>query len=169
MAATVDAPRRVMALGHAVVVRGTGGAIVTLDRTPEVPTVVAIERFPLAIGPLAERLRVIRADDRGCRIVVDADGLGDALWDLLGSPDHRRGWRLYAKRGQERQELTRELLVAVARRTFTFTPGLAEAEAMRKALLEVTRDVREDGPGSELAVALSLALGDRPRPVPRIY
>ena len=29
--------------------------------------------------------------------------------------------------------------------------------------------VREDGPGSELCVALGLALADRPRPRPRVY
>jgi hypothetical protein len=38
---------------------------------------------------------------------------------------------------------------------------------MRRALLEVSRNVREDGPGSELAVVLSLAIGDRPSPRPR--
>jgi hypothetical protein len=59
--------------------------------------------------------------------------------------------------------------VAVARHAFAFAPGLAEAEAMKKALLGLTRDVREDGPGSELAVALSLAIGARRPIVPRVY
>jgi hypothetical protein len=40
---------------------------------------------------------------------------------------------------------------------------------MKKALVGLTRNPREDGPGSELAVALSLAIGDHRPPVPRIW
>ena len=40
---------------------------------------------------------------------------------------------------------------------------------MRKALLGLTREFREDSPGSELCVAFSLALSDRPRPRSRVY
>ena len=86
---------------------------------------------------------------------------------LLDRP-RKRGWRLYQKHGVERQELTRELLVGVARKSIHFKRGLREEDAMRKALLALNRDVREDGPGSELCVAL-IALADRPRPKPRVY
>jgi hypothetical protein len=100
----------------------------------------------------------------GGRVVVDVEGLGDAVWELLGKPRPRRDWWLYDKHGHERQELTRVLLVAVERAEFTFAAGLAEEPAMRKALVSLTRNVREDGPGSELAVALSLALDDHRPP-----
>jgi hypothetical protein len=104
--------------------------------------------------------------DPAAAIVIDAEGIGDAVYELLGKP--RRPFRLYARHGIERQELTRSLVVGVSRRAFAFAPGLAEAEAMRNALAGVTRDVREDGPGSELAVALSLALDDHRPSRPRI-
>jgi hypothetical protein len=154
---------------HAVVTRGHAGAIVTAERPDEgKQTVTAIERFPYETGPIVRRVLQLRESDPDCRITVDAEGLGDALWELLGKP-RRREWRLYDKHGLDREELTRTLLVAVDRDSFGFASGLAEATAMTKALVGLTRSVREEGPGSELAVALSLALDDHhPRP-PRIY
>ena len=66
---------------------------------------------------------------------------------------------LYTGRGLERQALVDELLVAMQEDRFHFAAGLAEQEAMTKALLGYRRQVREDGLiGSELVVALLLAL-----------
>ena len=126
---------------------------------------------------------ILSADtDRGrvwLKAMVAETSFEIGLYDLLVQvdPEHvlhplasdrERGWLLYDRHGIDRQELTRELLVAVARGAFRFAAGLAEAEAMKKALLGLTRDVREDGPGSELCIALSLALR-RPPPKPRVY
>lgn len=156
---------------HAVVTRGTAGAIVSCLRgaiaDDDRPLIIRIERFPYAVEPIVERVREIRETDPACSIVIDKEGLGDALWELLGRPRGRL-WRLYDKRGIEREELTRVLLVAVAQRSFHFASRLSERSAMEKALLTLTRNVREDGPGSELAVALSLALDDHRPPLPRI-
>lgn len=159
-----------MSVHHAAVVRGSGGAIVSVELAGDGHrTVTGIERFPFAAEPVVERVRGLRADEPRSTVVVDAEGLGDAVWELLDESRHRRGWRLYAKHGVERAELTRDLVVAVARRTFSFAPNLAEAEAMRKALTSLTRDVREDGPGSELAIALALVLTERPWTPARIW
>lgn len=154
---------------HAVATRGSGGAIVSAEWPIDGRKLVTdIERFAYAAGPIVRRIRELRAADPDCPFVVDMEGLGDAVWELLDKPRRRSGWWLYDKHGHERQELTRVLLVAVERAEFTFAAALAEEPAMRKALVALTRNVREDGPGSELAVALSLALDDhRPRP-PRI-
>ena len=77
-------------------------------------------------------------------------------------PTTRSRQQLYPGRGLERQALVDELLVAVQEGRFHFAPGLDEQEAMSKALLGY-RQVREDGLiGSELVVALLLALIPRP-------
>jgi hypothetical protein len=167
----------VLVLHHGVAIRGRAGAIVTVERLDNPPReadsepaiVTGIERFAYEVAPVLRRVQALKAADPACSVVVDLEGLGDALWALLDSPDHRRGWRLYAKRSVERQELTRELVVAQTRHAFAFAPGLAEAEAMKKAMLMLTRDPREDGPGSELCVALALAIADRRPGVPRIF
>jgi hypothetical protein len=98
--------------------------------------------------------------DPEARAVIDAEGLGAALWALVQpddpDPEH---WQLYQGRGLERQALVDELLVAVEEDRFHFAPDLAEQEAMSKALLGYRRQVRDDGfIGSELVVALLLAL-----------
>jgi hypothetical protein len=164
--AVTPAPRAPI-VRHAVVARGSAGAIVSCLLAHDRTEITAIERFSYAVAPIVTRVAEIRETDPPCQIVVDKEGLGDAIWELLGKP-HGRIWRLYDKHGLEREELTRVLLVAVARKSFRFAKGVWEQDAMRKALLTLTRNVREDGPGSELAVALSLALDDhRPSP-PRI-
>jgi hypothetical protein len=48
--------------------------------------------------------------------------------------------------------------------TFSFAPGLEHQEAMLKALAGYRREVLDDGVvGNELAIALFLAVGHRPR------
>lgn len=149
-----------------VATRGQAGAIVTGERDPEGRAlVIEVERFSYAVEPIVARLTALRTAEPDAAVIVDVEGIGDALWELLGRP--RRPWHLYAKHGTERQELSRALLVIVAQDRLRFGE-VAEAEAMKKALAALTRDPREDGPGSDLTTALALAVGDfRPRP-PRI-
>jgi hypothetical protein len=159
-------------LYHGVSVRGQGGAIVTAEIDGGNRRITAIERFGLDVYIIAARVRELRTARPGCQVVVDADGPGSALFVLLGGrvefPNIHRGLHLYVKRGPERNELTTRLLVAVARRDFSIAPGLAHEDALRRALLGLTKDVREDGPGSELAVALSLAVSSQPAGRPMI-
>lgn len=72
-------------------------------------------------------------DDSDARHVIDAEGIGTALWAILGRPDDADHWQLYIGRGPERQALVDALLVAVQEGRFHFAAGLAEQEAMSKA------------------------------------
>ncbi len=148
-----------------IVIADRGSAIVTVDRdADDALLVVGIERLPFSLAAVTERVRAL--DDPETRFIVDAEGLGSALWAVLGRPGDKHHWKLYTGRGIERQALVDELLVAMQEDRFYFSPGLAEQEAMSKALLSYRRQVREDGLiGSELVVALLLAL----IPPPRVY
>ena len=127
-----------------ITVRDSGSGIVTVERGPDDELLVTgIERLSFSLAAVTDRLRAL--DDPEARYVIDADGLGSALWAVLGRPDDADHWQLYAGRGLERQALVDELLVAVQERRFRFTGGLAEQEAMTKALLGYRRQVREDG------------------------
>jgi hypothetical protein len=141
-----------------IVVADRGAAIVTVERDPDDELLVTgIERLPFDLGIVTDAVRAI--EDPEARYVIDAEGLGSALWTVLGRPDDPDHWQLYVGRGLERQALVDELLVAVQEGRFHFAPGLEEQEAMSKALLGYRRQVREDGLiGSELVVALLLAL-----------
>jgi hypothetical protein len=143
-----------------------GAAIVQVERDPDdALLVVGIERLPFDLAAVTDRVRAL--DHPEARFVIDAEGLGGALWAVLGHPDEDR-WQLYTGRGLERQSLVDALLVAIEENRFRFVPTLAEQEAMSKALLSYRRQVREDGlVGSELVVALLLAL--IPPPAPSIY
>jgi hypothetical protein len=53
--------------------------------------------------------------------------------------------------------------------SFSFAPNLAHQEAMTKALISYRREIGDDGViGSELAVALFLAVGHGPAIVPKV-
>ena len=139
-----------------IVIADHGSAIVTLERNAENALLVtAIERLPFSLAAVTDRVRGL---DPEARVTIDAEGLGSALWAVLGHPDDPEHWSLYTGRGLERQALVDELLVAVEEDRFHFAPALAEQEAMSKALVGYHRQVREDGLiGSELVVALLLA------------
>ena len=141
-----------------IVIADRGSAIVSVERSPEdALLVVGIERLPFDLSAVTDRVRALA--DPEVRCVVDAEGLGSALWALLGHPDDTDRWLLYAGRGLERQALVDELLVAIEEGRFHFAPGLAEQDAMTRALLGYRRQVRDDGViGSEVVVALLLAL-----------
>lgn len=147
-----------------IVVADRGAAIVHVDRDSDDALVVSgIERLPFDLGIVVARIAEL---GDGERFVVDAEGLGTALWAILGHPDDDEHWRLYSGRGIERQALVDGLLVAIHEGRFHFASGLIEQDAMSRALLGYRRQVREDGLiGSELVVALLLAI--IPPPVER--
>ena len=96
----------------------------------------------------------------GHRVMIDLDGRGQSLRLLLG---HQPGVRWYRKTGRERRELTDVLDATAAMPGFSFGPGIAHRDEMRRALESLRRSVDEDGsPESEFALALALALC-RPR------
>jgi hypothetical protein len=131
-----------------------GAGIVTVERSPDDALLVTgIERLPFDLAAVTDRVRALAAPE--ARYVIDAEGLGSALWAVLGRPDDADHWQLYSGRGLERQALVDELLVAMQEDRFHFAPRLEEQEAMSKALLGYRRQVRDDGViGSELVVAL---------------
>jgi hypothetical protein len=135
-----------------------GSAIVHVDRGEDDKLLVTgIERLPFSLAAVTERVRAI--EDPETRFVVDAEGLGTALWAVLGHAEDEEHWQLYTGHGLDRQALVDDLLVATQQGRFHFAPALAEQEAMNKALLSFRRQVREDGLiGSELVVALLLAV-----------
>jgi len=146
-------------LGVMVVERAA--AIVSVERDEMGDMVVIdIERLPADISAAAARLESLPDDTH---VTVDHEGLGTALWAVLGRPD----WRLYTGRGIERQHLVDGLLVAMHGDQIHFAAGLAEQEAMNKALTSYRRTVGADGAiGGELVVALLLALLAPPEPTP---
>ncbi|MGD0248350.1 MAG: hypothetical protein ABSB75_04780 [Candidatus Limnocylindrales bacterium] len=141
-----------------IIIADRGSAIVQVERSPDdALLVVGIERLPSDLDVLAKR--VLALEGPQTRSVIDAEGLGSALWAILGRPEDEEHWQLYAGRGFERQALVDELLVAMQENRFHFAAGLAEQEAMSKALQGWHKQVREDGViGGELVVALLLAL-----------
>ena len=111
-----------------IVIADRGAAIVTVEHGPdEALLVTGIERLPFDLGWVAERVRALTEPDT--RYVIDAEGLGSALWAVLGHGEDRH-WTLYAGRGLERQALVDELLVAIEQDRFRFAAGLAEQDAM---------------------------------------
>jgi hypothetical protein len=168
-----ETPATVAQTRHvAGVVRGHGYAIATVLRSENGAQLVGLDRGPLRVGPFTDRLRDIAAEHPRTTFTIDAEGLGQASWGLLfpgvRGPRVRR-WKLYTGRGEERRKLTDVLIVAVARHSFAVVPDLKERDALERALLDATRDPKEDGPGSEVAIALALALRDRPPGQLRVY
>ena len=154
---------------HGIVIVERGSAIVTIERDATDHVVVTgIERLPFDLRAVAARVRQIKEPD--ATFVIDAEGLGQALWTVLADDRRpRRPWKLYDGRGLERQALVDTLVVAVEEDRLRFAAALDEQDAMNKALLGYKRQVRDDGViGSELVVALLLALVPRPKP-PMIY
>lgn len=166
-------------LHHGVVIAGHGSAIVSathddhgLRVAPADLVVVGIQRLPFDLSVVAEAVLDLPFDQDTDLVVVDAAGLGAALWAAAGNPTHRRGWDLYQGRGVDRQALVDELVVAVHAERIHFAPDLDEMGAMTKALASFRREVRDDGQiGSELVTALCLAIAKPRRGYgpPRVY
>jgi hypothetical protein len=141
-----------------IVVANRGSAIVTVERGADDDLLVTgMERLPFDLGAVADRTHAL--EDPETHFVIDGEGLGGALWAVLGRPDDEDHWRLYPGQGRDRQALVNELLLAIHEKRFHFAAGLAEQAAMNKALVGYRREVRDDGQiGGELVVALLLAL-----------
>jgi hypothetical protein len=152
------------------VIGGLGAAIVSVEHRGRMLLVEAIERLPFDLSPVVDRVLSLPHEARRDSITIDASGLGMALWAAIGSPDHRRGWRLVTARGLERQALVDRLVLAIHHDRLRFAPALAEQDVMTRALAGYRREVRDDGQvGSELVVALCLALIEPRIARPRIY
>jgi hypothetical protein len=150
-----------------IVIADHGSAIVHVEHDGTELLVTAVERLPFSLTPVADRVQELDREIVEARFVVDADSLGAALWAVLGPPDDEDRWQLYTGRGVERQRLVDGLLVAIHDGRFHFAPNLPEQEAMTKALQGYRRQVRDDGViGSELVVALLLAIIPAPEPTP---
>jgi hypothetical protein len=127
-----------------------------------------IERLPFDVGKVADRLEALDLRRRDL-IVIDGEGAGMALWIALGSPRGKRHFRLYEATGRDRQALVDPFPAMIRDGTFSFARDLAHQDAMTKALVSYRREIADDGViGSELAVALFLAVGHRPVPRPKI-
>lgn len=157
--------------GVAIHASEAGTAILTFtrDRADRVE-VSRIDRLPAGLDPsvrwLLELFPAFPAT-ADAWVVIDADGLGRALWDRL-NVHHRRGWALYDRTGRDRQELVNGLLVAQSERRIRILPS-THGDAVRKALTAYRRTVGEDGViGGELVVALALAVVGRRPAVPRV-
>lgn len=152
-----------------IVVANRGSAIVTVERGADDDLLVTgMERLPFDLGAVADRIHALEGPET--HVVIDGEGLGGALWAVLGRPDDEDRWSLYAGQGRDRQALVTELLLAIHEKRFHFAAGLAEQEAMNKALVGYRREVRDDGQiGSELVVALLLAIIPPPEPSVSVY
>ena len=153
----------------AIAAAEAGTAAIVFDRDRfDVVDVTTIERFAAGLDPVVSWLAsAIPAVDKPF-VVIDVDGLGQALWDRLGVR-HGRGWRLYDRRGRDRQELVNALLVAQSEGRIRIHPS-RHGDALRKALLAYHRTVGDDGVvGGELVVALALAAAVRRPAKPRVY
>lgn len=144
-----------------VVIADRGSAIVTVERDDAGGLLcTGIERLPFDLAAVSARLQDA---DPEARHIIDGEGLGNALWAILGRPDDPEHWLLYSGRGLERQALVDELLVAVQGDRFRFAAGLDEQDAMTRAMVSYRRQVLSDGLiGSELVVALLLAIAPPP-------
>ncbi len=147
---------------YGVVIADHGAAIVTVERDDQDAHLVTdIERLPFDLTAVVRRVREL--DEPDVRFVIDGEGIGVALWDIVDGREDRNHWQLYTGRGLERQALVDELLIAIEEGRFHFAPSLTEQPAMSKAMVGFRRTVKEDGLiGSELVVAMLLAI----RPIP---
>jgi hypothetical protein len=150
-----------------IVIAESGAAIISAERGGDDPSgglVVGIERLPFSLDPVADRVNQLAAEAPRSVFVIDADGLGNALWRALSVARNRGEWRLYKDRGLERQRLVDALVVAMRFEEVHFAPDLESQDAMSKALVSYRRTIREDGElGSELVTALCLAIVRQPR------
>lgn len=151
-----------------VVIVDHGAAIVTVERDEANDLLCrGIERLPFDLAAVNARVGRLDPD---ARVIIDSEGLGSALWAVLGRPAKSQHFQLYSGRGLERQALVDELLVAVEEGRFHFAPAIPEQPAMSKALVSYRRQVKEDGLiGSELVVALLLAITPPPRKRPKLF
>lgn len=165
------------------VVAAPHGAIVTVEHPADGGFLVTgIEALPMSVANLGQRVGELVVAHPDAQLVVDGKGIGSALWDVLVGEEHEvrdriasrlqlpadgapLAW-LYEGLGIERQLLVNQLVTADATDQIHEAAGLANLEAMHKALVSYNPTVREDGEfGTELVVALCLALTPRLTPI----
>jgi hypothetical protein len=155
-----------------------GAAIITVDHRDGDDVVRRIEVLPRNMDAVADRVEELdESEPKGTLFIIDAEGAGAALWELVG-PDVVRGfsltpaqlalrgrWRLYQMHGYDRQELVTTLLVAMRHNSETlhFAAGLDNLDQLSSALVRFEPQAAADGTfGPELVVALALAILPRP-------
>jgi hypothetical protein len=160
-----------MNTAHGCSVNAKTAAIVSVQHRDDGLVVVT------AIRPMKADLKAVKASLEALQlelrdsITIDASGLGSALWGGLERPERRRGWTLATETGRDRQRIVDPLVAAVhVLDRLRFAAGLDHQDAMSRALASYRREVAEDGLiGSELVIALALAVRAKPRPMPRVY
>lgn len=149
-----------------VALRETGGAVVIAELdADEAAVIVSIEPFTFDVEAVANRVLDLAATEpKTTHYLIDADGLGGALWEICAPERPGKTWELYEGRGIQRQELISYLLALIHADALHFAPDLPAMEQMTKALTSYRRQVGEDGQiGSELVAALCLAITPPPR------
>ena len=115
----------------------TGTAIMRYDRDAQANVdVSSIDRLPAGLDPAVDWLARAFPDFPAigdAHVTIDATGLGQALWARL-HVDRNRAWKLYDKRGRDRQELVDHLLVATSEGRIHIAAS-AHGEALRKIAL----------------------------------
>lgn len=156
-----------------------GAAVIEVAHKDEDDVVTAIHVMPRSIDAVADLIEDLDdSEPADTQFIIDAEGTGSALWALVGAePTHmhvltaaeeakRDRWRLYEKHSFERQELVNALVVAMrsGAETLHFEADLDNFDTLATALGHYEQQVREDGlVGTELVVALALAILPRPR------
>jgi hypothetical protein len=155
-----------------------GAAIVKVEHKEGDDVVRGIEVLPRNLDAIADRVEELDdSEPKGTLFVLDSEGSGSALWELVGPPvirgfaltpaqlALRARWRLYTAHGFDRQELVNVLLVAMRHNSETlhFAAGLDNFDQLAAALTRYEPAVAADGTfGPELVVALALAILPRP-------
>lgn len=157
-----------------------GGAIVIVAHEEGNDVVTGIDVLPRGIDAVADRVEELDASEpKGSLFVIDSEGFGSALWQIVSPPAparlfgldakqiaQRARWRLYEAHGLDRQELVNALLMAMRHgsETLHFAADLENFEALVTALAKYEPQVAADGTfGPELVVALALSILPRPR------
>ncbi len=156
-----------------------GAAVVIVEHKEGDDVVRGIEVLPRQMDAVADRVEELDSTEpKGTLFVVDSEGSGSALWQLVAPPRVRgfsltpaqlalrARWRLYEAHGFDRQELVNTLLIAMRHNSETlhFAAGLDNFDQLATALARYEPQVAADGTfGPELVVALALAILPRPK------
>jgi hypothetical protein len=141
-------------------VASSGAAIVSVVHRGDLATIVDVKRPPYDLARVVRAVEAMNAElpNAPVQFVIDGEGVGAALWNLL---DHRRDdrFQLYRDVGRARQGLVNPLAEKYAAGLLRFDPGLEHRAALDQALGHYNPNVGDDGViGSELVVALALAI-----------
>jgi len=158
-----------------IAITTTGAGVIVVDQDVQGNNVVTdIRVLPFNVEEVVRCVEGLEADAT-TQFIVDSEGLGGALWDLLAPKTVKRSfpsetelakrdrWRLYEVHGTARQELVNILVIKIHNEQLHFMPDLEGQDALT-ADLPHPPQVGPDGlVGSALVVALALAVTQRPR------